>query len=116
MSGGDNFQGNTLASDRGTRAERVRAGETVRRIMPKGPGRTEVLRALFAEGCPQLPAHGAVPSLAWKEARKAWLARVRRWVVKQGRHPASTQVTEADQRAYEAATGDSWRAIEEGLR
>lgn len=104
------FTGETLRTSGNTRAEQLRAVAVVMQAIPDRADRREVLNALFAAGRRALPPHGASPSLEYKAARKAWLARCRRWVVAQDRHPSSTQISIEDQRAYEKATGDVWEA------
>lgn len=99
-------------TDGNTRAEQLATVSVVMRAIPDVKARREVLDALFAQGRQVIPPHGSGHSKQWQEARKAWLARCRRWVVKQGRHPYSTQISADDQRAYVAATGDVFDATE----
>lgn len=73
-----------------------------------------LLQMLLTPPNPSPPPHGKSHSQAWQAARIAWNARCRAWVVEQGRIPG-LEVRKEDQRAYEAATGDVWALIEEGL-
>ncbi|HEU5429498.1 MAG TPA: hypothetical protein VFU74_21645 [Actinocrinis sp.] len=102
------FTGETLRTGGNTREQQLRAVTAVLRAVPGRQAQREVLDALFATGRRTLPPHGMSPSREYKEARKAWLARCRAWVIAQGRHPRSAQISTDDQRDYADATGDRW--------
>lgn len=94
--------------DENSRAEQLRAVTTVIRRVPEGRYRDEILAALFAPPR-KTRYHGSKPSAEWGRARTEWLGRCRGWIESTtGRVLTTSQIPKADQRAYEAATGDVW--------
>jgi hypothetical protein len=104
----DTFQGDTLGSVEAGPAERALAEAVIARHARDEDDRQLLHDAVFAAPR-KARKHGDKPSPEWAEARSKWLARCRDWVEAEGGRVLTTaQIPEADQRAYEAATGDVW--------
>lgn len=113
--GPDPFPSDTQHASKLTLAQQRNLCEAVTNRWPDRKDYLPFLQALLAPLRPSPPAHGKDRSPEWKAARSAWNARCRAWVIAEGRIPG-VEIRMEDQRAYEAATGDMWARIEEGLR
>lgn len=116
MTGPDTYQGDTLGADEPDRRTRRNVVANVIHVLPEREDYLPVLQALLAPGRPvrKSSGHKALPDVY--EARRQWLGRCRIWIREElGREPFSTQISEADQRAYENATGDIWQASHAGV-
>lgn len=78
------------------------ATATIKRYLPEGPDRQQVLDALFGVPNKALEPHGTQVT----EERTAWLKRCRAHFAALGRPLAGTHVPADMQREYEDATGD----------
>jgi hypothetical protein len=111
----DNYQGDTLRTNDPEREAQRNVVANVIHILPDRADYMPVLQALLAPGKPVRVRRGQDRTSEAYAARKAWLERCRAWLIEQGLMPFSTQIRESDQRRYEAATGDVWSAVREGM-
>lgn len=115
--GVEDYEVDTLASTEMDRETQLRIVTRVTTILPDRADHMPVLQALLAPGRPVRVRRGQGRTPEVSAARTEWLERCRTWLrEEQGRTPYSTQISVADQAAYERATGDYWRLVQEGVK